>query len=190
MRRKVSYWHGELPFISPRSACLRAESKFVKLNCVQQVDFCPFRGSDAPVAHRRSYHACPVHSSRKPVFPGAYLLAKRRRTTAKDKTQDPIRRLITNLDGLWVPHPSVVGGCGFRRRPFEHRYIFTPRNLSQPARIWQFNPIPPSRPRPTHTSTPPSDPLATPATPANNTPAAKLPPSPPSPPETPPDPPH
>jgi hypothetical protein len=32
---------------------LRAESKFVELNGYEQVDFCPFRGPDAPFAHER-----------------------------------------------------------------------------------------------------------------------------------------
>src|SRR5271165_6056118 len=39
-----------------RGPHLRAESKFVKLNCNEQVDFCPFRGPDAPFAQKRSYH--------------------------------------------------------------------------------------------------------------------------------------
>jgi hypothetical protein len=39
-----------------RGPHLRAESKFVKLDLYEQVDFCPFRGPDAPFALRRFYH--------------------------------------------------------------------------------------------------------------------------------------
>ena len=39
-----------------RGPHLRAESKFVKTNWYVQVDFCPFRGPDAPFALRRYYH--------------------------------------------------------------------------------------------------------------------------------------
>ena len=54
IRGEASYRHGELPFVGPRSACLRAESKFVKTNWYEQVDFCPFREPSAPFALRRS----------------------------------------------------------------------------------------------------------------------------------------
>ncbi|PYV14274.1 MAG: hypothetical protein DMG21_18745 [Acidobacteria bacterium] len=50
IRWKASYRHDELPFVGPRSAYLRAESQFVKTNCSGKVDFCPFRGPDAPFA--------------------------------------------------------------------------------------------------------------------------------------------
>lgn len=39
-----------------RGPHLWAESQFVKANCCNQVDFCPFRGPDAPFALPRSYH--------------------------------------------------------------------------------------------------------------------------------------
>jgi hypothetical protein len=35
---------------------LRAESQFVKTSCTSKVDFCPFRGPDAPFALRQCYH--------------------------------------------------------------------------------------------------------------------------------------
>src|ERR1022692_865252 len=36
-------------FRVPEARVKGAESKFVKLNCFDQVDFCPFRGPDAPL---------------------------------------------------------------------------------------------------------------------------------------------
>jgi hypothetical protein len=55
IRWEVFYRHDELPFVCP-GPHLRAESKFVETNCNHQVDFCPFRGPDAPFALRRYYH--------------------------------------------------------------------------------------------------------------------------------------
>jgi hypothetical protein len=44
---EASYRHRN--FLSyARGPHLQAESKFVKTNCSNQVDFCPFRGPDAP----------------------------------------------------------------------------------------------------------------------------------------------
>jgi hypothetical protein len=34
--------------VRPKGPHEQAESKFVRINCSDQVDFCPFRGPDAP----------------------------------------------------------------------------------------------------------------------------------------------
>jgi hypothetical protein len=50
---EASYWHGELPFVCPRSAFMGRKSvRENQTNCCDQVDFCPFRGPDAPFALR------------------------------------------------------------------------------------------------------------------------------------------
>ena len=45
--------HDELPLVCP-GPHLVGESQFAKSDCDEQVDFCPFRGPEAPFALRRS----------------------------------------------------------------------------------------------------------------------------------------
>ena len=49
--REWSDRHDELPFVRPRSA-LTGRKSVRKENCCDRVDFCPFRGPDAPLALR------------------------------------------------------------------------------------------------------------------------------------------
>jgi hypothetical protein len=49
IRGQASYWHNELPFVCPRSAMVGRKS-VRETNGGKQVDFCPFRGPDAPFA--------------------------------------------------------------------------------------------------------------------------------------------
>src|ERR1700730_7254377 len=75
IRWEASYRHGELPFVRPRSALMGRKS-VREMDCCDQVDFCPFRGPDAPFALRRSYH-----EDRK-AEPDGYLLGSYRIDTA------------------------------------------------------------------------------------------------------------
>src|ERR1700674_37068 len=100
----------------PEVRNLWAESEFVKTNCCEQVDFCPFRGPDAPFALRLSYHrekrsrhygrTGPVAPAQQPARPGVALvlrpLAWARKLPGLSATL-----ILDCFRGLPVTHPAL-----------------------------------------------------------------------------------